>query len=59
MYTVHSPTHVGMYRRAQALVCTRVNTKAYSIHMDTHTHNSINRQGEDSWMPTEPVQCRD
>lgn len=58
VYTVHSCTHVCMYRRAQALVCTRVNTKAHRIHMDTHTYNSISRQGEDSRMPTELVQCR-
>lgn len=59
VYPVHPCTHVCMYRRAQALVCTHVNPKAHSIHIDTHTHNSINRQGEDSWIHTELVQCRD
>ena len=59
MYPVHPCTHVCMYRRAQALMYTHVNPKAHSIHIDTHTHNSINRQGKDSWIHTELVQCRD
>ena len=59
VYTVHPCTHICMHRHAWALLCTCVNRKAHSIHMDSHTHNSINREGEDSWMPTELVQCRD